>query len=81
MVTWKIPFWTSLLGVRLVRGGGIFSSTCNAVKLTSKGFLTADCAAINGTRFDSQLDLGLCYANLQDELGPVKRYALHMHAG
>ena len=66
-------FWIALLSVGLVEGGGVFSSSCNAVELTSNGVLTADCTAINGTNLASQLDLGLCYANLQGKLGPVKR--------
>lgn len=68
-----ILFWTCLFGVGLVEGGGTFSSTCNAVNLTSSGVLTADCGAINGTHFNSQLNLGACYANLQGKLGPVKK--------
>lgn len=59
MLSGKILFWTGLLSVSLVKGGGIFSSTCNAVGLSSKGDLTASCVAINGTRYDSRLDLGL----------------------
>lgn len=73
MVAWKILSWTLLFGIKLVKADEMFSSTCNAVSLTSNGVLTANCAKTDESRVDSQLDLGLCYANRHGKLSPAKK--------
>ncbi|PYH40593.1 uncharacterized protein BP01DRAFT_361097 [Aspergillus saccharolyticus JOP 1030-1] len=60
MAAWPTTYWKD------------FSSTCHAIDLGPKGSLTATCSALNGTQFESRLELSQCYVNRDGNLSPLK---------